>query len=543
MGTNGLVNELADLRPDRTGRLRMGPRLGGRAVVLLGLAHVLALTGFAVPPNPFATGRQHVKPATPAEIEGESQVPGFPKTPAVITREYGDAFVSAETDVPNVERMLHAFKHPGMGLAVIMFLPRYFSPRLVVPTRSLARNSDPVHQAGAISGLISLLDTTAETRTFVRGLLHSSSPAVRGHAAEFLCWFGCPEDYPFLTKARGAESDVHARAAMEEAAAAIKRRAAIFGPGAAATFTSTISPAATYQPLADGLTEHATAATRMAVIERLRGTEVVEPITRFSDRLEHGDRGAALLRAQRLLAGYSANAAAGSGADSAAALAVSRTLVAPVRDYFDATRKSYGILISQEGGGPFSGKIHVGDDVAWRLDHETVVAIGDGIVRSVDLGRKSWGGLVVVEHLDASGARFCSLYGHLGPLVCVRPGQVVRQGQKLGAVGTSYSHANGGYLAHLHFGIHRGALLLPDTVGAIVPLSGESSGTPVTATVSAVREGSVDVRLADGTTRTIDRSDDWTCGYLKPDEFKSQTHGWADPQEFIRKYNQRPEVR
>jgi hypothetical protein len=152
---------------------------------------------------------------------------------------------------------------------------------LVEPTRKLVRSNDPAIQAGAISGLIRLLDDTVATRVFVRGLLRSPNPAVRGRAAEYLGW-------------------------------------------------------------------------------------------------------------------------------------------------------------------------HVGDDAAWQQDHETVVAIGPGIVRSVDLGQKPWGGLVVIEHASAAGGRFCSLYGHLGPLVSVQPGQIVRQGGKVGAVVPSYSHANGGYLAHLH---------------------------------------------------------------------------------------------
>ena len=502
-----------------------------RSFVMLGMAGVLASHGFAVPPMPRGGGSQRPQAA---DLEGDSHVPGFPTTPAQVTREYGDAFVLAEADAPNEERMLHAFKHPGMGLAVITFLPRYFSPRLIEPTRKLAHSANPAHQAGAISGLISLLDTAPETRTFVRGLLGAPSPALRGRAAEYLCWLGCAEDYPFLTKVSGAEGDVHARAAMVEAAAAIKHRAAIFGAGAAATFTPGASPTATYQEMAELLRAQATAATRRATIERLHGTEVFEPITRFSDRLEHGERGAALLRTQRLLAGYpeSADAPGHPGGAPAATLPVVRSLIAPLRDYFDARRKSYGSLVSSEPGGSFSGKTHVGDDVAWRKDHETVVAIGHGIVRSVDLGRKSWGGLVVVEHADAKGRRFCSLYGHLGPLVCVRPGEVVRQGQKLGGVGVSYSHANGGYLAHLHFGIHRGAYLLPDRVGALIPLPGDTTA----ATVTAVREDSVEVRLADGATRSVERSADWTCGYLTPAAFAANTHGWVEPQEFIRKF-------
>ena len=86
-------------------------------------------------------------------------------------------------------------------------------------------------------------------------------------------------------------------------------------------------------------------------------------------------------------------------------------------------------------------------------------------------------------------------------------------------VGPSYSHANGGYLAHLHFGIHRGAFLLPDRVGELVAPPDETT----TATVTAVHEASVDVRLADGTTRNMERSDDWTCGYLTPAEFAGKT--------------------
>lgn len=510
----------------------MGPCPGGRLLVLLGWVYALALNGSGVPIPPRSGGLQRPQAA---DLQGESHVPGFPTTPARLTREYGDAFVLAEADAPDEERMLHAFKHPGMGLAVITFLPRYFSPRLVEPTRKLARSTDPVHQAGAISGLLSLLDTAPETRTFVRGLLHASDPAVRGRAAEYLCWFGTPGDYPFLMKSSGAESDLHARAAMVEAAAAIKRRAAIFGAGAAATLTPDGGPAATYQQLAEVLAAQATEATRQAVIERLRSTEVCEPITRFSDRLEHGERGAALLRTHRLLVGYpeSSGTPGRPPAAPAVPLPVARSLVVPVRDYFDARRKSYGSLVSPDGGGSFNGKCHVGDDVAWKMDHETVVAIGHGIVRSVDLGRKSWGGLVVVEHLDAAGGRFCSLYGHLGPLVCVHPGEAVRQGQKLGVVGPSYSHANGGYLAHLHFGIHRGAFLLPDRVGAVIPLP-DQPGEAATATVTAVHERSVEVRLADGATRTIERSENWTCGYLSPTEFATKTHGWVEPQEFIR---------
>ncbi len=83
----------------------------------------MALTCLAVPPNPFTTPRHH---KAAADLAGESHVPGFPTTPARVTREYGDAFVRAEIDAPNEDRMLHAFKHPDMGLAVITFFAALF---------------------------------------------------------------------------------------------------------------------------------------------------------------------------------------------------------------------------------------------------------------------------------------------------------------------------------------------------------------------------------------------------------------------------------
>jgi murein DD-endopeptidase MepM/ murein hydrolase activator NlpD len=517
------IHRLFHARPRPSG-------LGRRLLALFGWLAVFTLSCPALPPVPRSSGRQRVKEAA---LQGESHVPGFPTTPVRLTREYVNAFMRAEADAPDEARILHAFKHPDMGLAVITFLPRYFSPRLVEPTRKLVRSTDPAIQAGALGGLISLLDNTPETRTFVRGLWRAPNPAVRGRAAEYFCWLGTAEDYAALIKFGGAERDAHARAAMVEALQAIKRRATRFGAGPAAPLPTAATPAETYQQLADLLAAPATDATRQAALARLRTTEVFEPITRYSDRLEHADRGAAWLRTQRLLVGYPATADAATAAEPPTALPVASTLMAPVRNYFDATRKSYGLLIQPEAGNPFSGKYHVGDDCAWQQDHETVVAIGHGIVRSVDLGRKSWGGLVIVEHADAGGGRFCSLYGHLGPLVCVQPGQVVRQGQKLGAVGPSYSHANGGYLAHLHFGIHRGAFLLPDRVGAIIQ---RGDGPGETATVTAVREETAEIRLADGSSRTIDRRANWTGGYLTPAEFTAKSHGWVEPQEFIRKF-------
>ena len=171
-------------------------------------------------------------------------------------------------------------------------------------------------------------------------------------------------------------------------------------------------------------------------------------------------------------------------------------LVPPVRGYYDPSRKSFGHYTSPTLSGVFGGSYHVGDDVAWHRPRATVVAAGDGVVRLAAAGQYSWGSLVLIEHGRAGGMLFCSLYAHLGPLLCVREGDVLRTGHKLGVIGQDYTWSNGGYLSHLHFAVHTGSYR-----------SGPGAGGPT----------------------------GWLTGYLSPERFKSGRHGWVDPQAFIRK--------
>ena len=128
------------------------------------------------------------------------------------------------------------------------------------------------------------------------------------------------------------------------------------------------------------------------------------------------------------------------------------------------------------------------DDVAFHQQHETVVAIGDGIVRHALIASPSWGGIVIIEHTDPKTDQpFCSLYSHLGPLLCAKAGDKIRQGDMLGSLGRTYTRATGGYQSHLHFGIH------------LSPFEG-----------------------------------DWITGYLSPKRFKDHAHSWVDPQSFIK---------
>lgn len=170
-------------------------------------------------------------------------------------------------------------------------------------------------------------------------------------------------------------------------------------------------------------------------------------------------------------------------------LPAAASFMPPVRDYFDPLRKSFGFHTDITSR--FRNAFHCGDDVAWEQDDGTVVAVADGIVRKVS-HIYNWGFIVIVEHrLPGSEGYACSLYGHLAPSITVTPGELVRKGQRLGAVGRSHTWENGGYVAHLHFGIHRGPYL--------------ESG--------------------------------WITGYLSPEQWSQGARGWQDPQVFIRAHH------
>jgi 4-aminobutyrate aminotransferase-like enzyme len=77
----------------------------------------------------------------------------------------------------------------------------------------------------------------------------------------------------------------------------------------------------------------------------------------------------------------------------------------------------------------------------------------DGTVHSFrdNAARLDYGPTIILEHAPASGVRFFTLYGHLSraSLAGLEPGQTVRKGERLGAVGAI--DENGGWPPHLHF--------------------------------------------------------------------------------------------
>lgn len=78
-----------------------------------------------------------------------------------------------------------------------------------------------------------------------------------------------------------------------------------------------------------------------------------------------------------------------------------------------------------------------------------VFASRDGkVIRVGVLG--TYGKIVMLEH-NVNGNRYETNYAHLDSS-CVKLGQVIKQGQKIGVMGNT----GGSYGVHLHFEIHRG---------------------------------------------------------------------------------------
>ncbi|NLG18399.1 MAG: peptidoglycan DD-metalloendopeptidase family protein [Fibrobacter sp.] len=115
--------------------------------------------------------------------------------------------------------------------------------------------------------------------------------------------------------------------------------------------------------------------------------------------------------------------------------------------------------------GSKTGKIyHIGIDSGWLLEGLPIHSICDGIVKQIS-HNLSWGNLVVVESLIPSGDTICAIYGHLSPYNNLNVGDTVYMGDRIGQIGNSVTHDNGGYWAHIHFGIEKRSFLNAEISG------------------------------------------------------------------------------
>ena len=213
----------------------------------------------------------------------------------------------------------------------------------------------------------------------------------------------------------------------------------------------------------------------------------------------------------------------------------------PISWYHDSLfaafpRKSFG-----------AGGNHAGEDMAWFREGASVFAVADGLVRLVQGAGGSWGFLVVVEHRMAGGDYVSAVYGHLGWDILVKPGNVVKKGQRLGTVGLSCSVENGGYGAHLHFGLSDGPFRKPkgifrDGSALNFDYKGKRVKAPVIGYVYMPDKPDeygfpglgLKVKVPDGEVLTVavgnvkmPQQVAWISGYMP------RCRGWHDPYKFI----------
>jgi murein DD-endopeptidase MepM/ murein hydrolase activator NlpD len=456
-------------------------------------------------------------------------------------------FELAEQKQPDVERLKKMMAIPDFHKVMERYLPRYYDPGLTPATLLLLDSADRTARRAAIVGLIHQGASMPEVRSRLSSLLSDADADIREAAAEYLLWHGTAGELPGIEKALEADRDAHALAAMRAAAAAIAGRVLVKvkadaskdqGAGDRAAQDGQAGPApADYREALLLLRAKPGPRSRDLAWEIFRTKEPFEPINIYAGREpEAAFAGPRILRMR--LAGKLFGFANDGGAlaTERPALPEAGTLLPPVRDYFDPARRSFGLEMSDDPDQTFSSSVHVGDDVAWLKDQRTVVAIGDGVVRTVSHS-PSWGHIVIVEHrLPGKDSWCCSLYAHLSPAIGVSPGETVRRGQRIGSTGRSRTWENGGYWSHLHFGIHAGPYLDSHPAGEALEYA-LSDGTQVAGKVVAAGERTSSVRvehMGESVTFDVARECQWVCGYTSKGNFKNDRGGWLDPQKFVR---------
>ena len=469
----------------------------------------------------------------------------------------GSAFERVEGEGPDLARMLRFMRKPGMWDYTWKYLPRYYDPALTAPALKMLGGASLEAGLAAAVALIHQHKRSATIRQGLAQLLGHSAAEIREMSAEYLMWHGSTAESAALSKALEQETDLYAKAAMEAALTAIARREKHV-PGASTLGTkylsrSVVLPSTPNQPLQKRylsalhmLGPLAAPLDWKSAFELYRTAEPFEPHWAYKGDdppQEFAETRVARLKLQaRLFAipapdfntsvpeqerpveAYRGEFCAAGWADA---------FVPPLRGYADPLRESYGKEMEEEAEG-FGGMVHVADDVGWHRDHLTVVAAGNGLVRQVRCA-SSWGCMLVLEHKLPDGKFVCSLYAHLSPFICVSPGDAVKKGQKIGGVGRSFTWENGGYIAHLHFGIHEGPFWQTYEAGA--PLDVRYQGKSYTGKVlhADLNFALVDIHTPTGA-KLVRRSASWICGYVSKECWEEERHGWVDPQEFLKEH-------
>ena len=399
----------------------------------------------------------------------------------------GFCFEHAELMFPDAGRALAVFAVPHLRWRLARRLPRYYTRTLAAGTRTLIAEADADVARAGIVALIHHDDGDPAGHALVSQRLTCDEPKLREAAGEFLAWHGCREDLERLAASAAAEADPFARASQVDAISAIRRRIATrngIGCGSALDLPAAMSAQAAYRDALERLEANSSADNYAYAHAACAKAELFEPRIFYTGatlsaefvltrRLR--DRLMARLIAMPWCESLDPQEVAPSDAPR-----IAERIVAPTRSTLAGEGESYGVYTNADDRA-FKSLVHVGDDVSWQEDHAAVLALADGVVRAVRC-EPSWGYLVIVEHaLDRrvrpalaeyaerfakaieepviglqGDIRLCSLYAHLGLFICVRPGETVSAGQKLGVIGRTLTWENGGYPAHLHLGLHLG---------------------------------------------------------------------------------------
>ncbi len=423
----------------------------------------------------------------------------------------GFALQNLEGEAPDLARTRRLLPERRFWPHLRKHLLRYRSADLTADTLAMMAAGDGSESRAAMAALIHQNAAGAASREQITARLADNDPASREFAAEYLSWHGSADEQQALTAALGGETDPYARAAMRQAEGAISRRR-----------RGRLDPGRRARELAD-----------------LARAEPLEP--HWAYRGQTADAGFIAGRQARFeqlakLFAMPDQGAAENSHDGANRLPPGKGLMAPLRDFFDAERRTFGKQQDQTAIAGFGGMVHVADDVAWNQGQATVVAIGDGLVRYVGCSA-TWGYMVIIEHLARGpGGRdeiFCSLYAHLGPFVSVSAGQTVDKGDKVAVVGRTYTWENGGYVAHLHFAIHDGPYQQVWLPGALIDIRFECVHYLGRVVRSERRQTEATITTAAGR-QTVHTPTNWVRGYMGEAAWEAGHHGWREPQDFIR---------
>ncbi|HTT09185.1 MAG TPA: hypothetical protein VMH34_10400 [Gammaproteobacteria bacterium] len=438
----------------------------------------------------------------------------------------GEALALVDSMYPDVERLRRAVEQPALRPYLRCNLSRYGDPSLAAAMLACLNDGDTEVARAGLAALIQQIDPPSAVRACCRELLRHPRPEARELAAEYFCWHGGGDDCAALQAALPAETDRHAAAGLESSLRAIKRRS-----------TATVQ--------------------RQALRRHLLATQRFEPRWCYQGRSPGTD----FLRGRQarfdLLAAYYGlphRSVQATRRDAGANVPhlYSAPLVAPIRQYPGAPDDSFGVD-TDKANRTYTELVHVGEDVGWDGEAQTVVAIADGLIREIGW-IESWGNIAVVEHhlagiasdklrrqlglfaptvresIHLADGSFlcCSVYAHLGPGIWRLPGAFIEAGEKIGVIGRPYMWENGGYRAHLHFATHLGPYWQTPRTGARIDLRFEGRRYEGIVRKADRRQIAATIEVG-GRTKEVVRNTHWLCGYVSPGHFESGTHGWFNP--------------